>query len=64
MSYVLGDIVVVFLIRYMTVSLDIPKMPPPVMMFNRGQGWEGIRNGPFLYIITHVFFSYLLRHFS
>lgn len=30
MPYVVGDIVVVFLIRYMTVSLDILKMPSEV----------------------------------
>lgn len=39
MSYVVGEIVVGFFIRYTTINLDILKMPPPVMMFNSGQGW-------------------------
>lgn len=38
-SYVVGEIVVVFFIRGMTVSLERLKMPSPVMMFNSGQGW-------------------------
>lgn len=49
MSYVLGEIAVVFffLTGYMIVNLGILKMLPPVMMFNGSEGWGG-KDEPFL----------------
>lgn len=35
----------------MTVSLEVLKLPSPVMMFKVVRDGEGIRNGPFLYIL-------------